>query len=162
MHGTRARFPTLLMATKSCSREVTRRLIEIKTNVVNKHMIRIYHLEERLVDIELIDEKIVYSRPVNKNIIAGVEETRNGRSDSEFYHRLPEIFDGQVWADHVSVDETPGPDDIIEEPPSQSDLSDDELEAIQHSVEQEIAKDGLPSDADLMEEIEKMNDTAPK
>ena len=47
----------------------------------------------------------------------------------------------------------------IVEPKNQSDLSEDELK---QRVEQEIAENGLPSDADLMKEIDKMNDTASK
>lgn len=43
-----------------------------------------------------------------------------------------------------------------------TDLSDDEFEAIRQRVEQNIAKNGSASDADLMKEIERMNQTAPE
>jgi hypothetical protein len=57
--------------------------------------------------------------------------------------------------------EIPDPADGNEvvQPKNQSDLSEDELK---QRVEQEIAENGLPSDADLMKEIDKMNDTASK
>lgn len=127
-------------------------------------MIRIYDLDKCFADIELIDGKMVFRRVVGDrdSVIEGIEFVRRGRSDTELYYALPQIFHGQCWAEHVSLDETPGPDDEIVEPPSESDLSEDELEAIQQRVEQDIAQNGPPSDADLMEEIENMNETAPK
>ena len=39
-----------------------------------------------------------------------------------------------------------------------TDLSDDEFETIRQRGEQDTAKDGPPSDADLMKEIDKMNE----
>jgi hypothetical protein len=92
---------------------------------------------ERLADIELIDGKMVFRRVVAEGIIEGIEFVRRGRSDTELYFALPLIFQGQCWAGYVPFEEQPGPDDIIEEPPSQSDLSEDELEAIQQRVEQD-------------------------
>jgi hypothetical protein len=60
-----------------------------------------------------------------------------GRSDVDLYYALPEIFKGQFWAGHVThshphlnPDDYPGPDDVVEQPESQSDLSDDELKKI--------------------------------
>lgn len=56
--------------------------------------------------------------------------------------------------------EIPAPDDGKEvvQPKNQSDLSEDETK---QRVEQEIAENGLPSDADLMKD-DRMNDTTSK
>jgi hypothetical protein len=79
-------------------------------------VIRLYDFDRRVADIELIDGKMVFRRVLGDGIIATVESMRRGRSDVELYHRLPEIFNGQFWADHVPIDEIPGPDDEIVEP----------------------------------------------
>jgi hypothetical protein len=81
-------------------------------------MIRISDMDGRLADVELCDGKLVFRRVVVDKIINTIESVRRGRSDSEVYHALPEIFDGQCWAEHLSLDETPGPDDEIVEPPA--------------------------------------------
>jgi hypothetical protein len=125
-------------------------------------MIRMYDLDEGLADIELIDGRMVFSNVTGKGVVDVIESMRRGRSDVELYHSLPQIFHGQFWAGHVNPHDEPGPDDEIVEPKSQSDLSEEELEAIQQCIEQDTAKNGVPSDADLMKEIEKMNETAPR
>jgi hypothetical protein len=79
-------------------------------------MIRIYDMDERLADIELIDGKMVFRRVVDKGAVDTIESVRRGRSDSELYYALPEIFDGQCWAGYVPLEEQPGPDDEIGEP----------------------------------------------
>jgi hypothetical protein len=119
--------------------------------------------DERLADIELIDGKMVFRRVVDQGAVDVIESVRRGRSDNELYHSLPQIFSGQCWIGYVDLEEQPGPDAEIVEPESRpEDLSDDEPEIIQKRVEQDIAKDGPPSDADLMKEIDKMNANAPK
>jgi hypothetical protein len=82
-------------------------------------MIRIYDRDERLADIELIHDKMVFRRVVGDGVIDTIESMRRGRSDSELYHALPEIFHGQFWAGHVPLDEQPGPDDEIVQPENQ-------------------------------------------
>ena len=72
MHGTWAKFPTLLMATKSCSRETGRKALR-KKNDRSIGMIRLYDLDERLADIELIDGKMVFRRVVGKGVIDVIE-----------------------------------------------------------------------------------------
>ncbi len=125
-------------------------------------MIRLYELDECIADIYLVDGKMVFRRVVGDGVIHAIESMRRGRSDTELYHALPQIFRGQVWAEHVNPADYPGPDDEVVEPECQSDLSEAELEEIRRRVEEDIAKNGLPSDADLLKEIEKMNETAPK
>lgn len=126
-------------------------------------MLRMFDKDERWADIELIDGKMVFRRVADKGAISVIESVRHGRSDNELYHRLLEIFDGQLWVGHVNIEEQPGPDDEIVEPESlPEDLSDDEIKAVQQRIEQNVTKDGPPSDADLLHEIGKMNTTAPK
>jgi hypothetical protein len=79
-------------------------------------MIRISDMDGRLADVELCDGKLVFRRVVVDRIIDTIESVRRGRSDSELYHALPEMFDGQTWAEHLPLDEQPGPDDEIVEP----------------------------------------------
>ena len=69
-------------------------------------------------DVELVDGKMVFHRVIGDGLVHTIESMRRGRSDVELFHRLPGIFCGQFWAGHVSPDEIPGPDDIIEEPPA--------------------------------------------
>jgi hypothetical protein len=111
-------------------------------------MIRLYDRDECIGDIDLVDGKMVFRNVDGDNVIPSIERLRRGRSDNELYHALPQIFKGQVWAGHVNPSDEPGPDDEIVEPECQSDLSEDELEAIQQRVEEDIAKNGLPSDAE--------------
>lgn len=122
-------------------------------------MLRMYDKDTRLADIELVDGKMVFRRVVGAGVIDGIESVRRGRSDTELYHALPYIFCGQCFVGHVPPEEQPGPDDEIVEP---KDFNEDELEAIQQRVEQDIAENGVPSDADLMKEIDKMNDAVQK
>jgi len=61
-----------------------------------------------------------------------------------------------------NADDYPGPDDEIVQPESESDLSEAELEAIQRRVEEDIARNGPPSDTDLMKHIDRLNKSAPK
>jgi hypothetical protein len=126
-------------------------------------MLRMFDKDERLADVELIDGMMVFRRVVDKGVISAIESVRRGRSDNELYHCLPQIFSGQCWVGYVPPDEQPGPDDEIVEPESLPEhLRDDEIKAVQQRVELSVAKDGPPSDADLMKEIDKMNATAPK
>jgi hypothetical protein len=81
-------------------------------------MLRLYDLDERLADIELVDGKMIFRRVVGQGVIDGIEFVRRGRSDSELYHALPYIFCGQCWIGYVPLDEQPGPDDEIVEPNS--------------------------------------------
>lgn len=85
-------------------------------------MIRLCALDKPLADIDLVDGKMVFSNFLDKNtekgVLKDIEFIRRGRSDSELFHALPEIYDGQVWAEHVNPDDEPGPDDEIVEPPA--------------------------------------------
>jgi hypothetical protein len=79
-----------------------------------------YDLDKRVADIELIDGKVVYSyfsdEGAREGIPRTIEQIRDGRSDVELYHSLPQIFCGQFWAGHVNPHDEPGPDDEIVEP----------------------------------------------
>ena len=76
-------------------------------------MLRMFDLDERLADIELIDGKMAFRRVVDNGVISAIEFVRRGRSDNELYHALPYIFSGQCWVGYVPLDEQPGPDDEI-------------------------------------------------
>jgi hypothetical protein len=82
-------------------------------------MIRFYDRDEPFADVDLVDGKMVFTNVTGDRdaIVDGIEFVRRGRSDTELYHSLPEIFHGQCWAEHVNPFDEPGPDDEIVEPP---------------------------------------------
>jgi hypothetical protein len=73
-------------------------------------------VDECLADIDLIDGKMIFRNVTGKGVIDDIEFVRRGRSDVELYHSLPQIFHGQVWAEHVNTFDEPGPDDEVVQP----------------------------------------------
>jgi hypothetical protein len=86
-------------------------------------MIRLYQVDERVADIELVDGKMLYKYFSDEGAREGIpdliESVRHGRSDIELYHLLPQIFCGQFFAGHVNTFDEPGPDAEIVEPENQ-------------------------------------------
>jgi hypothetical protein len=91
-----------------------------------------------------------------------------GRSDVDLYYALPEIFKGQFWAGHVThshphlnPDDYPGPDDVVDSRRASPTSATTSLRKSTTRPSSNV-EDNRPPDADLMKEIDKMNDTAPK
>ncbi|MGO9326901.1 MAG: hypothetical protein ACLQJ0_02145 [Steroidobacteraceae bacterium] len=138
-------------------------------------MIRIWDKDEPVAIVDMVGEKIVIRWADGPWVADFIESLRSRspeyKNDNVLYHDLPRLLDNPyLWAGHINEghpdwhpeDYPLGPDDEVVQPESEPDLSEAELGAIQQQVERDIAEHGVPTDADLMEEIAKMNKTAPK